>query len=156
MFDRKEYNKNYYEKNKDRLNLNSRLNFKNYYEKNKDELNLKRKLRYYNNIEKEKLKSKFYYENNKEKLFLYRKLYFKKARQFVNRIKLKFGCKSCGYKQHAQALHFDHINRNEKYRGISRLNSFKRLKEEMRKCQILCSNCHAIKTYRNKDYKKIN
>jgi hypothetical protein len=92
---------------------------------------------------------------------VYRKNYknnFKKRNQnFVNRVKLKFGCKFCGYKQHSQALHFDHIDKTKKYESISYLTKSSytniiKLKEEMRKCQILCANCHAVKTYQNRDY----
>ena len=58
----------------------------------------------------------------------------------LRRYKLLKGCAHCGYKKHFSALDFDHINRTTK------------IKNEVRKCEVLCSNCHRIKTYENKDW----
>tara|TARA_B110000858_G_scaffold140488_1_gene159507 strand:+ start:216 stop:599 length:384 start_codon:yes stop_codon:yes gene_type:complete len=74
----------------------------------------------------------------------------------LRRYKLLKGCAYCGYKKHFNALDFDHINRVAKIKSVSRLVtdtvSFKRIKDEARKCEVLCSNCHRIKTYKNKDW----
>ena len=74
----------------------------------------------------------------------------------LRRYKLLKGCVYCGYKKHFSALDFDHINRITKIKSISRLVtdtvSFKRIKDEVRKCEVLCSNCHRIKTYETKDW----
>ena len=71
-----------------------------------------------------------------------------KNRAFVKRVKLFLGCALCGYKEHACALHFDHINPKEKFNMVSRMISYSTeiLKEEMRKCRILCATCHAVHT----------
>jgi 5-methylcytosine-specific restriction endonuclease McrA len=74
----------------------------------------------------------------------------------LRRYKLLKGCAHCGYKKHFSALDFDHINRTTKIKKISRIvrdtGSFKKIKNEVRKCEVLCSNCHRIKTYENKDW----
>jgi transposase len=55
-------------------------------------------------------------------------------------------CCLCGYDRHIGALHFHHVDRgtlgiNASARGIaSRVDT---LREEARKCVLLCSNCHA-------------
>ena len=72
--------------------------------------------------------------------------------KFVRRVKKQSGCSQCGYKEHYAALHFDHIDPTTKHHqakgsAFHNLWSIKRLKAELRKCQILCANCHAIKTY---------
>ena len=76
--------------------------------------------------------------------------------KFVKRVKLKYGCSTCGYNKHHASLHFDHLDRTKKYKNVSILvgkaYSLKTLKEEMRKCQILCANCHSEKTFDNQDY----
>ncbi len=63
-------------------------------------------------------------------------------RQFVKRVKSIFGCSVCGYKKSLMALHFHHTgpkkNEVSKMFGYSR----KSLKEEMRNCILVCSNCH--------------
>lgn len=75
---------------------------------------------------------------------------------FVSRYKLFVGCAFCGYKEHSAALHFDHIDPKEKCFSISqgyRSKGIDTLKKEMRKCQVLCANCHAVKTYENGDHR---
>jgi len=77
-------------------------------------------------------------------------------KKIINKYKLLKGCKLCGYKKHFSALEFDHINRSLKIKAISRLikesNSWEMVKEEIKKCMLLCANCHRLKTYENKDW----
>jgi len=69
-------------------------------------------------------------------------------RNYVRRVKMFLGCSICGYKKHPYALHFDHLNPTEKVREISKFHSSSRcaIKKEMRKCRVLCANCHAEHT----------
>ena len=69
-------------------------------------------------------------------------------RDYVRRVKMFLGCSICGYKKHPDALHFDHLNPTEKVREISKFHSSSRgaLKKEMKKCRVLCANCHAEHT----------
>ena len=55
-------------------------------------------------------------------------------------------CVLCGYHKYAGALHFHHLDPNEKefglaFAGVAR--SVERLRAEAEKCILLCSNCHA-------------
>ena len=55
-------------------------------------------------------------------------------------------CTICGYDRCSAALHFHHVDPKTKsfalsVRGITR--SIAKLREEARKCVLLCSNCHA-------------
>ena len=72
----------------------------------------------------------------------------KKNSLFMQRVKLRYGCSECGYKKCVSSLHFDHINPTTKTDMVSRLvkKSMERLKNEMRKCRILCANCHGEHT----------
>lgn len=58
-------------------------------------------------------------------------------------------CVTCGNKD-IRVLDFDHINKNAKSFGIARaLNdgiSWENILAEINKCQILCANCHRIRT----------
>jgi hypothetical protein len=69
----------------------------------------------------------------------------KQKREHVNAYKLAYGCCKCGYNKCTNALHFHHTH--DKTKEISRMvqqsYSMDRLVEEMRKCIILCANCHA-------------
>lgn len=55
-------------------------------------------------------------------------------------------CKICGYDKHIGALQFHHINPDEKNFGIAakgRTYGIAKLREEAKKCILVCSNCHA-------------
>lgn len=70
-------------------------------------------------------------------------------RKLIDEIKLSKGCLHCGYKKHAVALDFDHLNPSEKHFNISQYfitAPIKKLMKEINKCQILCANCHRVKT----------
>lgn len=65
----------------------------------------------------------------------------------VSRIKLEMGCKNCGYDNNPVPLEFHHRNKEEKEfnvsRDFARANvGWDKAKEEMKKCDILCANCH--------------
>jgi hypothetical protein len=53
-------------------------------------------------------------------------------------------CKVCGYNKYYGALEFHHLNPNEKDFGISAARSFnfEKIKKELDKCVLVCSNCH--------------
>lgn len=56
-------------------------------------------------------------------------------------------CIRCGYNEHLAALTFHHLEPNEKEFTIAYNRhsvSWDKLKEELDKCVILCSNCHNI------------
>ena len=84
----------------------------------------------------------------------------KKRRLIVQNYKVLKGCSICGFNTHYSALDFDHINRSKKKHSISRLVgnrcSWKTIIAEIRKCRVLCANCHRIKTNENKDYMNMN
>jgi transposase len=55
-------------------------------------------------------------------------------------------CCICGYARHVAALHFHHLNPDEKRMPVSARGiaySLETLRAEARKCVLLCSNCHA-------------
>jgi hypothetical protein len=66
----------------------------------------------------------------------------------LSEIKIASGCADCGIKNHI-VLDFDHL-RDKKY-NISRMIhdgfSWKAIKKEIEKCEIVCANCHRIRTY---------
>ena len=66
-------------------------------------------------------------------------------------------CAKCGNDDH-RVLEFDHIDRSTKSFNIgdiaSKGYSIKRLQEEIDKCEVLCANCHRIKTYEERKKSK--
>lgn len=84
------------------------------------------------NIEKYKLKDK---EKKKE--------VYKRKRAIINSYK-KGGCLVCGEKEYV-CLDFHHINPKEKSFEIGHyfhLRGIDYILEEMKKCVVLCANCH--------------
>lgn len=97
-------------------------------------------------------------EVNKERLAAARKekyhSFFKSRRlrraYWINKFKIASGCTLCGYDKSAVALDFDHLDPKEKSYNIShRLDraTLKSLIAEIRKCRVLCANCHRIETH---------
>lgn len=64
-------------------------------------------------------------------------------------IKTFSGCKDCGYNTSPYALQFDHIG-DDKKDSVSNLirsdYSWSTIKTEISKCEIVCANCHAVRT----------
>jgi len=79
-------------------------------------------------------------------------------RKLIQRWKGLKGCSSCGYKEHYAALQLDHVDPSTKdplmksKRGLNYKWSKDRIKKELSKCQVLCANCHSIKTFEEGDY----
>jgi hypothetical protein len=69
--------------------------------------------------------------------------------KIIHEEKLKRGCECCGYSAHACALDFDHLDPTTKTRDIAKMHttSLSTLAKEIKKCQVLCANCHRIKTH---------
>ena len=73
-------------------------------------------------------------------------------RRVMDRFKTRKGCAECGYNLHPYGLEFDHIEPSQKKMAISDMYcySWKRVKVELAKCQVLCGVCHNIKTIKDK------
>lgn len=74
-----------------------------------------------------------------------------RRKYWISKYKVAKGCSECGYNDHAAALDFDHIEEHEKEFHIAQTMGRKNLKSlfnEIRKCRILCANCHRIHSYK--------
>ena len=91
-------------------------------------------------------KNKKYYINKAAKLK-------DKTRRFVQNIKNESECKLCK-ENHPACLVFHHNDPNKKDIDVSRTVvscwSTKRIKQEIKKCTILCANCHRKLHYEEK------
>lgn len=78
----------------------------------------------------------------------------------IENLKREKSCADCGLSGEIAtwALEFHHIDENTKHMNISHMvcngYSIKRIKEEMEKCEVLCSNCHRTRHYRQHLVKK--
>ena len=101
-----------------------------------------------------KIRGRNYYHVNKERqlpLALIRKHRAHMTKQnYINSIK-DVPCADCGYKFHPVAMDFDHRVHTDKIKNIGTMMvknwSLDRIKTEIEKCDIVCANCHRIRTY---------
>lgn len=59
----------------------------------------------------------------------------------------------CAYCPSQENLQFDHKDANDKTLNIGKLLNYaeEKVLKELEKCQLLCADCHKIKTIKNKD-----
>jgi hypothetical protein len=68
----------------------------------------------------------------------------------IHEYKLQQGCTDCGYSEHPEALDFDHMPESRKEFNIGAkigVYSMERIWKEVAKCEVVCQNCHAIRTF---------
>ena len=96
-----------------------------------------------------------WYPKNKSKHISYQTEIKKKIVGFVFDLKKNSSCVDCGFSgnKYPSVLDFDHIGGIKKF-NVSEFgrhtNSLKRVKEEIQKCEIVCANCHRIRTMKRK------
>lgn len=132
----KEYMKNYYLQNKERLSQKA----KQYYKENRDSI-IKKNRRYYQTHRKQQIQTAY-------------KLYKRYVKLWIPIIKESYGelaCSKCGYSKNFSAIEFHHRNPEEKETIIGHLmrrtpnnpKNVETMKKELSKCDLLCRNCHA-------------
>lgn len=96
--------------------------------------------------------NRVHYSNNKERYFENnRKMYGKSTaikEQYVLDLLLRSKCCDCG-ETNFLVLEFDHVRGSKKFgisAAIKSLYNLGTLKTEIDKCEIVCSNCHQIRT----------
>jgi hypothetical protein len=76
-------------------------------------------------------------------------IYRRRNKEFVDGLKAA-PCTDCGEKFHPCQMDFDHLTKN-KDRTIAQLvraaASLERIKAEIAKCELVCANCHRLRTF---------
>jgi hypothetical protein len=89
----------------------------------------------------------WYYENkykatNKSK----KKEFEKRNKEFIQRYKRICKCAKCGLSNKPYLLEFHHLDPSTKYKDVTNLQfnayGIKLIKDEIRKCVVICRNCH--------------
>jgi hypothetical protein len=78
----------------------------------------------------------------------YRAWRAKEFRYRLRMIKVDRGCTDCGYNDHPDALEFDHMPEYEKLFKLGGFigTTWARILAEIDKCEVVCANCHRIRT----------
>lgn len=89
-----------------------------------------------------------WYPKNKEKRYGLVLKNRERVKDLIQSYKLKKGCLDCGYKKLAEALEFDHLSDKvfEIGKAVSLGYGWERIKTEIDKCEVVCSNCHRART----------
>lgn len=59
-------------------------------------------------------------------------------------------CMKCGWNEDYYVLEFHHKNNNKEFQISDKILSWEKMKQEIQKCELLCSNCHrSIHSKRN-------
>lgn len=70
---------------------------------------------------------------------------------WMRAIKTKSPCKDCGGYFPPFAMEFDHLPGTTKVMAVSSMihktNSIDRIKQEIAKCDLVCANCHRVRTH---------
>jgi len=135
---RREYGEKWREDNRDRY-LKQR---KKYYKKNQVLIQEKGRKRYQEVIKKRRKENPIETKKKDREAALKR---IKKLKDFIQQTKIDLGgkCSKCEYNKEPRILQFHHNNGNKKG-NISEMKSLKKIREEAKKCILLCPNCHAL------------
>lgn len=102
----------------------------------------------YKNIEDRKAASKRHYYANKQKYIDKKNKYKNELRQLVRDKKESTPCTDCKKYFPYYVMDFDHLDdKSGLISYFAKTGRSKALKNEMSKCEIVCANCHRIRTH---------
>ena len=102
----------------------------------------------YKNIEESRAAIRRHYYANKAKYLEKNRLRRAAIRKYLAEIKSASPCTDCGIQYPYYVMDFDHLE--DKKGLVSRFvaaNNFSALRAEIAKCEIVCANCHRIRTF---------
>lgn len=70
-------------------------------------------------------------------------------KQWMADYKRTHPCTDCGELFHPAAMQFDHLPENSKLKALSEMAAYglATIQAEIAKCELVCANCHAVRTY---------
>lgn len=75
------------------------------------------------------------------------KILWARRRKILQDIKMERGCADCGFRGHPDALEFDHVRGEKLFQlGTAWGRPAEVVEAEIAKCDVVCSNCHHIRT----------
>ena len=103
-------------------------------------------------IECRKKTDKVFYDKNKKKIYAQKTERGKELLKWHRELKSKIPCTDCKKRFHPVAMQWDHLPQFEKGYAISVMVSDGFSKEsimdEIKKCELVCANCHAVRTHK--------
>lgn len=100
----------------------------------------------YKSTEKQREYQRNWYQKNRAACLARSAFNKKKVKEFLNKIKDN-PCTDCGIKYPPCAMDFDHLSdKSFTFAHVTYLNH-ERLLKEIEKCELVCANCHRIRTH---------
>lgn len=99
--------------------------------------------------EKNKAYLKSHYKNNKQYYLDRNKIAVKEKSDYLIQLRTNTVCMDCKRNYPHYIMQFDHRDGRQKVNNVTGLvaNSWKKLLAEIEKCDLVCANCHASRTY---------
>jgi hypothetical protein len=103
----------------------------------------------YKDPEKQKQAQREHYKKNKDSYRQRDKTYREKVREYVKKIKESYPCTDCGIFYPYYVMEFDHLHSKDKtVSWFASRGTLQQVKNEIEKCELVCSNCHAERTWK--------
>ena len=107
----------------------------------------------YKNKEKNLQARRNWYQKNKEKEIAYKAERRKKLKKWWNAYRATLKCNRCP-ENHIACLEFHHKNQSKKNMRVSEMISagfsIENVMKEIKKCEVLCANCHRKEHWKKK------
>src|SRR2546423_3889733 len=92
---------------------------------------------------------RYYHERGKAARSIRKRARAREARAWMNALKEGVPCSDCGQVFPVWVMHWDHLPGSQKVGNISEMagNRSRTITiAELKKCELVCANCHAIRT----------
>lgn len=104
----------------------------------------------YKDKEKQREAQRKWANDNRSSITSYQKSHSRKNVETIRKLKESKPCMDCGNHYPYPAMQFDHLPGTEKLGNVSTMvsknYSMVKVMEEISKCDLVCANCHAIRT----------
>jgi hypothetical protein len=110
-----------------------------------------RAARYAVNGDKIRAANAAYRKANRERTLSVNKEYRARMKAAQHALK-SFPCADCGGVFDPVCMDFDHRPGEAKIKCVAKIQNIEAMKAEAAKCDLVCANCHRIRTYRKRDH----
>lgn len=96
-----------------------------------------------------------HYIKNKAKYVERAKRRTRAVRDYIDSVKTKTPCVDCGNSYHPVVMEFDHIGTDKTacVSKLAELGNLDKVKMEIDKCELVCANCHRMRTLKRGQFK---